>query len=296
MKDEFAAAVEAHRHELQVHCYRMLGSFDESEDLLQETFLRAWRRRETYAGRGLRPWLYKIATNTCLDYLEQRPRMPTPVGEINWLQPIPDELLDGVIERETIELALMIALQYLTPQPRAALILRDVLGWRARAVADLLEVSEASVNSALQRARAVLKEHLPEDRGEWAAEPVERELVARYLACTEAADAAGLKALMHEDARFMMPPETGVYRGRDAIVDGWFSGGLGSPEFGVLRLVETRANRQPALANYHLKPGAGEYVALAIDVLDIRDGAVADIIAFGASSFEVYGLPNTLPV
>src|SRR3954467_10929196 len=199
----FSAAVERHRRELQVHCYRMLGSFEESEDLTQETFLRAWRRRETYEGRAsLRAWLYRIATNACLDALALRPRTPSPEGEMAWLQPYPDALLEGadeaVIERETIELAFMIAVQHLAPRPRAVLILRDVLGWRARSVAELLDLSEAAVNSALQRARAVLKEHLPADRGAWAASgsAVERSVVERYVALTEAGDAAGLAALM----------------------------------------------------------------------------------------------------
>src|SRR4051794_33181418 len=211
MTDEFTEAVESHGRELQLHCYRMLGSYEESEDLLQETFLRAWRRRETYEGRAsLRAWLYRIATNACLDHLAQRPRVPTPAGEVAWLQAYPDALLEGadetVIERETIELAFIIAIQYLAPRPRAVLILRDILGWRARDVAALLETSVAGVNSALQRARAVLKEHLPAERGEWAPPDgaVERALLERYIALTEAGDAAGLTALMHEDARFMM--------------------------------------------------------------------------------------------
>src|ERR1700754_4373831 len=134
----FGAAVEPHRRELQLHCYRMLGSYEESEDLTQETFLRAWRRRETYAARAsVRAWLYRIATNACLDALAKRPRMPTADGEVEWLQPYPDELLDAapdeaVVERETIELAFMIAIQHMPPRPRAVLILRDVLGWRAK--------------------------------------------------------------------------------------------------------------------------------------------------------------------
>src|SRR4051794_476650 len=299
----FTSAVEPHRRELQVHCYRMLGSFEESEDLTQETFLRAWRRRETYEARAsLRAWLYRIATNACLDALERRPRTPSAAGEVAWLEPFPDALLEGaddaVIERETIELAFMIAVQYLAPRPRAVLILRDVLGWRARAVADLLEVTEATVNSALQRARAVLKEHLPEDRGAWAAagSAIERSVVERYVALTEAGDAAGLAALMAADARFMMPPETGLYHGRDTIVAAWTQGGFGADGFGTFRLVETRASRQPALANYLLKPGAAEFEALAIDVVSIEDGAVADIIAFPGSLFAAFGLPNTLPV
>jgi RNA polymerase sigma-70 factor (TIGR02960 family) len=303
MTDEFTEAVESHRRELQLHCYRMLGSYEESEDLLQETFLRAWRRRETYERRAsLRAWLYRIATNACLDHLGQRPRVPTPAGEISWLQPYPDALLEGadeaVIERETIELAFMIAVQHLAPRPRAVLILRDILGWRARSVAELLEVSEAAVNSALQRARAVLKEHLPADRGDWAASgsAVERSVVERYVALTEAGDAAGLAALMAADARFMMPPETGLYHGRETIVSSWVQGGFGAPGFGTFRLVETRANRQPALANYLRKPGEGEFHALAIDVVRIEDGAVVDIFGFPGSLFAAFGLPNTLPV
>jgi RNA polymerase sigma-70 factor (TIGR02960 family) len=303
MTDEFTDAVENHRRELQLHCYRMLGSYEESEDLLQETFLRAWRRRETYEGRAsLRAWLYRIATNACLDHLERRPRTPTAAGEISWLQPYPDALLEGaddaVIERETIELAFMIAVQHLAPRPRAVLILRDVLGWRAHAVAELLEISEAAANSALQRARAVLKEHLPADRGAWAApgSAVERSVVERYVALTEAGDAAGLAALMAADARFMMPPETGLYRGRDTIVSAWVQGGFGAEGFGTFRLVETRANRQPALANYLRKPGDAEFHALAIDVVRIEDGAVIDIFGFPGSVFAAFGLPNTLPV
>ena len=298
----FAAAVEPLRRELQVHCYRMLGSFEESEDLTQETFLRAWRRRETYAARAsVRAWLYKIATNACLDALEKRPRSPTAEGEVAWLSPYPDELLDAspeeaVVDRETIELVFLLALQHLAPRPRAVLILRDVLGWRARECAALLETTEASVNSALQRARAGLKEHLPPDRGEWsvAGSASERALVARFVAATEAADVAEIKALMHEHSRFMMPPEPGVYRGRHVIVDGWVSGGFGSPEFGELRLVETRANRQPALANYVRKPGEDVFRALALDVLRVQHGQVTDLIMFGSSVFAGFGLPEVL--
>src|SRR4051794_17740248 len=269
----FTSAVEPHRRELQLHCYRMLGSFEESEDLTQETFLRAWRRRETYAARAsLRAWLYRIATNACLDALERRPpRVPSADGEVAWLQPYPDELLapdssEQVVERETIELAFLIAIQYLAPRPRAVLILRDVLGWRARDTAELLETTVAGVNSALQRARAVLKEHLPAERAEWTAEgsPEERALLERYVAMTEAGDARGLPTLMHEDARFMMPPEPGLWRGRDTIVNAWVTGGFGTEEIGDFRLLITRANRQPAPANYLRKPGDAEFHALAI--------------------------------
>jgi RNA polymerase sigma-70 factor (ECF subfamily) len=301
LQDEtaFAAAVEPHRRELQLHCYRMLGSFEESEDLTQETFLRAWRRRDTYAARAsVRAWLYKIATNACLDALQKRPREPTPEGEMAWLEPYPDTLLpdEEVFDRETIELAFMIAIQYLPPQTRAVLILRDVLGWRARDCAELLETTEASVNSALQRARAVLKEHLPAERGDWAAEgsAQERELVARYIEFVEAADADGVRDLMRADARFMMPPETGMYRGRDTIVGAWVQGGFGSPEFGDLKLTLTRANGQPALANYHRKPDSDVFRLFALDVLLIEDGRIVDIIAFQTPHFAAFGLPEAI--
>src|ERR687894_631574 len=224
-ENAFSALVERHRRELQVHCYRMLGSFEEAEDLTQETFFRAWRRRETYAGRAsLRAWLYRIATNACLDALEKRPRTPTADGEIAWLQPYPDELLDGiaaeadepdaeVVARETIELAFLVAIQHLPPRTRAVLILRDVLGWRARETGELLEMSEAAVNSALQRARAGLKEHLPEKRNEWqGAElgPGERALLDQYMKATELGDAQMVAETLAEDVRFSMPPQEGL--------------------------------------------------------------------------------------
>ncbi|RKQ90645.1 RNA polymerase ECF family sigma subunit [Solirubrobacter pauli] len=300
----FAGVVERHRGELQVHCYRMLGSYEEAEDLTQETFLRAWKRRETYAERAsLRAWLYRIATNACLDALEKRPRTPAPNGEITWLQPYPEEALEAaadedVVERETIELAFMIAIQHLPPRPRAVLILRDVLGWRARECAELLETTEAGVNSALQRARATLKEHLPKERGEWAAagSAEERELLERYMVAVESADADDLKALMHEDARFAMPPEPEAYFGGATIVDSWFEGGLGSDAFGQFKFTLTRANRQPAVVNYVRKPGADTYELFAIDVLRIEGGLVTDITAFHGPALKPFALPNTLPV
>ena len=244
----FGARVERHRRELHVHCYRLLGSFEEAEDLVQEAFLRAWRRRETYEGRAsVRAWLYRIATNACLDALDKRPRRPSASGEVAWLQPYPDELLeqlpdrregpeDVALAKETVELAFIAAIQHLAPLRRAVLVLRDVLGCSAKETARLLETTEASVNSALQRARAGLRESLPEDREAWqhAAEPTaaERELLARYVECSERADAEGLAALMHEDVRFSMPPTPGVWTGRSTVVQGWIDGGFGSEAFG----------------------------------------------------------------
>jgi RNA polymerase sigma-70 factor (ECF subfamily) len=309
MTDEttFAEAVERHRRELQVHCYRMLGSFEESEDLTQETFLRAWRRRETYEGRAsLRAWLYRIATNACLDALSERPRTPAPNGEIAWLQPYPDELLESVaaddepdaevVARETIELAFMVAIQHLAPRPRAVMIMRDILGWSAKETGAALDISVAAVNSALQRARAGLKEHLPEQRMEWTAagNAAERELLARYVEASEAADGPALAALMHEDARFSMPPEPGLWIGRQNIVDAWTEGGFGTEAFGRLKVLESRANRQPAMANYLLAPGDDTYRSLALDVLTIDGGAITEIVTFGSKTFAWFGLPDTL--
>src|ERR1044071_9555156 len=201
----FGARVEPHRRELHVHCYRLLGSFEEAEDLVQEAFLRAWRRRATYEGRAsVRAWLYRIATNACLDALDKRPRRPSASGEVAWLQPYPDELLeqlpdrregpeDVALAKETVELAFIAAIQRLAPLPRAVLVLRDVLGCSAKETARLLETTEASVNSALQRARAGLRESLPEDREAWqrAAEPSAAERGGELRAAAPGGGVAG---------------------------------------------------------------------------------------------------------
>ena len=306
----FGARVERHRRELHMHCYRMLGSFEESEDLVQETFLRAWRRRETYAGRAsVRAWLYRIATNACLDALDKRPRTPTADGEVLWLQPYPDALLeelpdgregpeDVTLGKETLELAFLVAIQHLAPLPRAVLVLRDVLGCSARETASLLETTEASVNSALQRARAGLRDRLPERRAEWApgAEPTaaERELLDRYVELSERADVQGLAALLHEDVRFTMPPQPGTWVGRDRVVGSWVEGGFGEGMFGSMRCVVTRANGQPAVACYVRRPGDNAYTPLAIDVLRIEDGAVTDITTFDGALLGMFDLPPRL--
>jgi RNA polymerase sigma-70 factor (ECF subfamily) len=319
----FGALAERYRRELQVHCYRMLGSFDDAEDQVQETFLRAWRRRETYAGRAtFRAWLYRIATNTCLDALARNPRRPSepkspeaasvpapPMGEVAWLQPFPDRLLEGVapseeepdavvVAKETIELAFLAAVQHLPPRQRAVLILRDVLGWSAKDTAELLDSSVQSANSALQRARATLKEQMPERRLEWGPDDDpserERELVQRYIEATERADVDSLAALMKDDLRFSMPPDPRWWAGRDAVVNGWVEGGFGSEAFGRFRCLATSANRQPAVANYRLKPGDTKYRPMALDVLRIEDGEVAEIITFEPSVFAAFGLPAEL--
>jgi RNA polymerase sigma-70 factor (TIGR02960 family) len=310
-RDAFEAQVRRHARELHVHCYRMTGSLEDSEDLVQETFLRAWRRREQFAGRStLRAWLYRIATNACLDALDKRPRTVGADGEVLWLQPYPDALLEGVpagedepedavVAKETLELAFITAIQRLQPLPRAVFILRDVLDCSARQTAELLETTVASVNSALQRAHAGLREHLPEPRAQWrpGQEPsaAERELLARYVEAGERADLQGFVALLHDDVSFRMPPHPGVWEGRDRVIGGWAEGGFGTDAFGAMRCVVTRANRQPAVACYVRKPGDAEHRPLAVDVLHIEDGRIRDIVTFDGSLFVRFGLPETLP-
>ena len=306
----FGEHVERHRRELHVHCYRMLGSFDESEDLVQETFTRAWRSREQFEGRSsVRAWLYRIATNACLDALDKRPRTVSPTGEVPWLQPYPDELLDEIVDqepgpeaaavsRETIELAFLVAIQHLPPLQRAVLIIRDVLDFSARETATLLETTAAAVNSALQRARAAMAEHLPQRRLEWApgTDPssAERELLQRLMDHSETPDVSQLAEVLHDDVRFSMPPYPGLWEGRDEVVNTWIEGGFGSEAFGSLRCLVTRANRQPAVANYVRKPGDDRYEPLALDVITIADGAIIEIVTFDSSEFEKFGLPATL--
>jgi RNA polymerase sigma-70 factor, ECF subfamily len=309
-RDAFTAIAERHRRELQVHCYRMLGSFDDAEELVQETFLRAWRSRASYQGRStFRAWLYRIATNASLDAIAKRPRVPAESGEVLWLQPFPDRLLEDaapsdaepdalVVAKETIELAFMVAIQHLPPQSRAVLILRDVLGWPAKDTAALLDTTVAAVNSALQRAHAALKQHLPERRTDWAVggEPSERDLalLQRYVDATERTDGEALAALMREDARFSMPPEPGLWVGREAIVGAWTEGGFGSAEFGDVRCLVTSANRQPAVACYVRRPGEPGHRAFALDVLGVHDGAIAEIVTFPPALFAAFGLPETV--
>jgi RNA polymerase sigma-70 factor (ECF subfamily) len=311
----FAALVEPYRRELHVHCYRMLGSFEDAEDLVQETFLRAWRSRTSFQGRStFRAWLYRIATNACLDFLERRPRTIAASGnaaEAPWLQPFPDRLLDeaaprdeepeaAVVSKETIELAFLVAIQHLPPRQRAVLIARDVLDWSARETAALLETSVASVNSALQRARARLKEHLPEGRLEWAPDPdpseEERELLDRYMDATDRGDADAIVRLLREDAFCAMPPLPESWVGREKIVAAWVEGGFGQSWFGDLRSLRTRVNRQPAVAVYHRKPGETAFHPLALDVLRLEEGRVADVIVFSLDPplVEALGLPPTL--
>jgi RNA polymerase sigma-70 factor (ECF subfamily) len=323
----FGTLVERYRPELQVHCYRMLGSFEDSEDLVQETFIRAWRKRESFEGRStFRAWLYRIATNACLDFLERHPRhprprqpMPTsdpqapapPPTEIPWLQPYPDRLLEPIaprdaepdaalVAKETIELAFLAAIQHLPPRQRAVLILRDVLGWSVNEAAALLEVSVASVKSALQRARPTLKQHLPEQRLEWAPslEPTaaQRALLRRYMEAHERADINILAELLREDTLLTMPPHPMWFIGRASILA--FTVDVFDPAspmyHGRWRSLPTRANRQPAAAHYVQLPGDDTYRAQVLDVLRIEEGRVAEITAFVPELFPAFDLPMTL--
>jgi RNA polymerase sigma-70 factor (TIGR02960 family) len=297
-----------HRRELHVHCYRMLASFDEAEDAVQETFLRAWRSRESFEGDALvRAWLYRIATNVCLDMLRSRSRRVTDQTEIGWLQPYPDVLLDEAaqpdevaVSRETIELAFLAALQVLPPRQRAALIARDVLGLPATETAAQLGTSVAAANSALQRARATMQGHLPSHRMDWSApgrdRPTaeERALLDRFIDAHERNDAEAALAVAAEDVRVTMPPAPMCFDGRAALAP-LLERAFGPDRDGEWRLRPTTANRMPAAASYLRRPGDTQFRAFKLDVLRVEDGLIAEITTFGYSRFPGFGLPAILP-
>ena len=308
----FATLVDRHRRELHVHCYRMMGSFEEAEDLVQETFLRAWRKRESFeGGPGFRAWLYRIATNASLDAIRSRSRRVASLGsiaEVPWLQPYPDRLLDEVapsdaqpeavvVARETIELTFMAVIQLLPPQQRAVLILRDVLEWTAAETPALLETSVAAANSALQRARATLRDQLPERPADRAAaddlSEDERALLQGFIETHERGDVAAAAAIVRDDVRVTMPPNPWLYEGIEAIT-GLMRTAFDRENMGDWRLVPTRANRQPAAASYLRRPGDTLYRALKLDVLRVEDGAIAEITTFSADLFPAFGLAEVL--
>ena len=311
---QFALITERHRRELQVHCYRMLANYEDSQDLTQETFLRAWRKREQFAGRStLRAWLYRIATNACLDFLEKRnDRTPVPSersdsgSEVRYLQPYPDRMLpedpqESVVARETIELAFIVAVQHLPPRQRAVFILRDVLGWPAAKAADALELTVASVTSALQRARVTMREQLPDRRLDWRSPAThelshdERGVVKAYIDAHERNDLDGLISLLRDDLRFAMLPEPGtVIRTAKDAVDGWVSGGLFQPGYDDWRCIATTVNRMPAAALYLRTPDDPEYRLFAIAVLHIVDGRIAELTGFDATDKPWLDVPPTL--
>ena len=312
--------MEPRRAELHAHCYRMLGSVHDAEDALQETLLRAWRGLPSFEGRSsLRSWLYRIATNVCLNALEKRASRALPVDhgpsadghetpaeplvESVWIEPYPHEPADGRAapdaryeQRESVELAFVAALQHLPANQRAALILREVLGFSAREVADALETTPASVNSALQRARRLVDERLPEQSQQATLRALGDErlgaIVAAYMAALERADVGALVAMLSEDAAWSMPPSPSWYHGHEAIVAFLAAG----PFRTRWRHLPARANGQVAVGCYAWDDGAGAYVAEVLDVLTLRGEGIAAITAFiGGEGFPAFGLPVSLP-
>jgi RNA polymerase sigma-70 factor (TIGR02960 family) len=308
--DQFDELTRRHRRELHVHCYRMLASFDEAEDAVQETFLRAWRSRDSFDGSDLyRAWLYRIATNVCLDTLRSRRSVPrlTSFAEVPWLQPYPDALLDEIpqmpspdeapedaaIRRETISLAFLAALQVLPPRQRAALIARDVLGWPAAETASALGTTVPAANSALQRARTTMQQHLPPRRSDWSAQaPTAEEmaLVDRFIEAHERCDTKAAMAIAASDLRITMPPLPFCYQGKETIMPLLAQ----SATMGIWRLLPVRANRMPAAASYLLRPGDTACRAFKLDVMRIESGRIAEITTFGAKLFPTFGLEPTL--
>ena len=327
---QFSELTEPYRRELQVHCYRILGSLHEAEDMVQETMLKAWKRLETYEGRAsFRSWLYKIATNSCLDLLDQQrsrrqlpfeelapadPNMPIlpPSPEIAWLEPFPDEWLGDksavnpearYSDSETISLAFLTALQALPPRQRAVLILRDVLDFSANETAELLELTVSSVTSALHRGRTTLSQRYHGEMEDSTMSPTDertQQLLDHFVRAWENADVDGLVALLKADAAFAMPPSPSWYQGRSSIRafvaatifadDGMFPG----QAFHRWRLLPTRANGSPAFALYQ-RTETNEYQAFGLIALTIVEEKLTQIISFIDPSFPpLFGLPTTL--
>jgi RNA polymerase sigma-70 factor (ECF subfamily) len=345
----FGRLVEPHRAELHAHCYRMLGSVHDAEDALQDALLRAWRALAKFEGRSsLRSWLYRIATNTCLDVIARRPKRVLPIDygpaadphdgpgepviESVWVEPYPDETLgleDGYAApearyelRESVELAFVAALQLLPANQRAVLILREVLGFSAKEAAETLETTTASVNSALQRARATVDERLPEQSQQATLRTLGddgvRSVVESYIDAWDRGDIDAVVAMLTDDATFAMPPAPSWYRGREALTAFLGVGPL-SGEW-RWRHILVRASGQPALAFYSWDEAKGTYLPFALNVLTIRDGLISDVTAYIARStesrdpetyrrwpeepivpekfvdfFERFGLPDELP-
>ncbi|HEY2877044.1 sigma-70 family RNA polymerase sigma factor [Nocardioides sp.] len=323
-EDAFGELVAPYRHELQVHCYRILGSFQDAEDVLQETLLSAWRGLGRFEERSsVRTWLYRIATNRSLDAVRAGSRRepdvssrirgvvppePTSYGEVPWLQPFPDALLDladtapgpeAVIElREAMSLAFVTALQLLPPRQRAALILRDVLGYRAAEAADILDTTVESVTSALKRARATLDgnhelvakraQPCPPEPGS----PEERHLLEAYLDAFSRHDVDQLVSLMTDDVWVKMPPMPYEYHGRDAAIA--FLRAIAPPEARVMRMIPVRANGCPASGIYALDPATGTYRALGLYVFGLAGEQISEIVRFESGVMASFGLPRIL--
>ncbi len=323
----FEQLAEPFRRELKLYCYRMLGSLHEAEDLVQETYLRAWRSFESFEGRGsFRAWLYQIATNACLNALASRrsarrwlpdqrapatTEMPDGIAspDVAWVEPYPDRDMEGIADdaptpearytsREAVQLAFVAAIQRLPPRQRAALLLCDVLGWTAGETATLLGGSTASINSALQRARETLAKHYPNGRQPMVPrpDPAQQELLDRYLRAWEAFDLDSFVALLKEDATYTMPPLPQWYAGRAAI-RGFFDWAWKS--YGGLRLLPIAANRQPAFAVYSRGQADAVLSAHSINVLSLEHGTISSLILFVKPAaprlFDAFGLPLVLP-
>jgi RNA polymerase sigma-70 factor (ECF subfamily) len=316
----FSELVEPLRGELTAHCYRMLGSIHDAEDLVQETYLRAWRSFARFEHRSsVRTWMYRIATNTCLTALEGKSRRPMPTGlgqpasdpagpldsrpEVPWLEPLPDAVVwvarqpdpaEDVVLRDSVRLAFVAALQHLTPLQRAVLILREVLGWPASDVAEALKTSVAAVNSALQRARAHVESTVPDARPE----PLDERsagLLRDYVRAFEQYDIPGIVSVLTADATWEMPPFAGWYSGAGQIGE-LIAHNCPAKEAGDMRMVPTAANGQPAFGLY-MRDLEGRHTPFQLQVLTVSGGAVAAVsVFFDLSLFEAFDLPGHLPV
>jgi RNA polymerase sigma-70 factor (TIGR02960 family) len=320
-EEAFRELTDPYRRELHVHCYRILGSVQDAEDLVQETLLAAWRGLEGFEGRSsVRSWLYRIATNRCLNVLRDRARRPREVqamadapeptrrNEPIWLEPYPDVLLEAIADRspgpearyearESVELAFITALQRMPPRQRAALVLRDVLGFRTAEIADMLDTGEASVKGALQRARASLEGRLPaadRDRAPRPDSASERQLVGRFVDAVNSGDIDDIVALLTDDALLTMPPQPLEYQGHEPIAA--FLRHRAELRGAPLRVVPTRANTQPAFGCYLPDPQAAIARPYGFIVLTLEGDAIAAITWFADTGvFRHFGLPRTLP-
>ncbi|HSN27016.1 MAG TPA: RNA polymerase subunit sigma-70 [Kofleriaceae bacterium] len=295
--------LEHHRKALRAHCYRMLGSTSDAEDLVQETMIRAWSAQQSYdpaTGEvGLRRWLYRIATNACLDFLKSASRRvasaSSSFSEISWIQPMPDRLLDDeTASKETIALGFLALIQMLPAQQRAVYLCREVLGWTAAETAEVLEISVAATNSALQRARETVERNAGTHPMPSEPTAAERAVLAAFIDAHQRGDAAASFALMREDIRVTMPPLPAVYVGRDSIrpllVQAFES------DMGEWRLVPTMANRMPAAISYLRAPGDSAFRVFKLDVLRVVDGAVAEITTFDMRGMTTaFDVPEVLP-
>ncbi len=305
----FAELSERHRRELQVHSYRMLGNLEQAEDAVQEALLRAWKGRASFdGGPGARAWLYRIVTTTCFDILRAAQRrgelVVESIADVPWLQPCPDALLDAAgepegaaIRRETVELAYLAVIQLLPARQRAVLLLRDVQGYSAAETATILGLSVAAVTSALQRARGTIAERVSARDADWSPSGItdaDRALLAAFIEAHERQDPVASLAVIRQDIRVTMPPNPGVFAGREAIA-GLMAQAFDRSVFGDWKLLPAAANRMPAAASYLRREGSDVYLPFKLDVLRTGGGLIAEITTFDASLFGRFGLPASLP-